>query len=119
MSDTFELRGRITIIHPAETRGANGFRVRRFVMDTEEPGAKWPNPLEFEQQKEDADSYIAMGPAVVRFAINGRFWEKGNRHFVTLKAFNVARDVSTPAALPTPQPAPTPTATDGEDNLPF
>jgi hypothetical protein len=74
--------------------------------------------MEFELQKDQADTYIAPGPAVVRFAINGRFWQAGGKHFVSLKAFSVAQDVSTPAAPA--QPTATPEAKGGDDdNLPF
>ncbi len=88
MSTTFQLEGRITHVGDVQTIGTNGFRKREFILDTEPPGAKWPNPIPFELHKEQCDILLAHGPASVRFAINGRPWK--DRHFVTLKAFSVA-----------------------------
>ena len=123
MGNTYEVRGRITTIGEIETRGAS-FRVRKFILDDSEPGAKYPNPMEFELQKDQADTYIAQGPAVVRFAINGRFWAAGGKHFVSLKAFSVAQDVSAPMPAPIPaapaQPtAATPAGKGEDDDLSF
>lgn len=128
MSTTFQLEGRITHVGDVQTIGTNGFRKREFILDTEPPGAKWPNPIPFELHKEQCDILLAHGPASVRFAINGRPWK--DRHFVTLKAFSVAivnPDPGDGKPLPpfkTPDPQPPPerrgeVAGTDNDDLPF
>lgn len=125
MSDTFQIQGRIVHIGETQTVGTNGFRKREFILNTAEIGAKYPNEIAFELHKDQCDIHLSMGPATVRFAIQGRAWK--DRHFNTLKAFSVAtiNDANDAKPIPeykTPEPEQNQTGdmqTGAEDDLPF
>lgn len=122
MSDTFQIEGRIIRIDEPQTIGSSGFRKRVFILDTADEGAKYPNELAFELHKDQCDIHLSMGPALVRFAINGRPWK--DRHFVTLKAFSVARvndpnDPNDSKPMPEARPDRPPVQSGADEDLPF
>ncbi len=70
-----EISGHIIKINDTESKGASGFKVRTFWLETEE---KYPQTLEFEFSQEKCrtlDAFTVNEPVVVKYNVKGRVWE--------------------------------------------
>lgn len=70
-----EISGHIIKINDTESKGASGYKVRTFWLETEE---KYPQTLEFEFNQEKCrtlDAFTVNEPVVVKYNVKGRVWE--------------------------------------------
>ena len=88
-----EEQGHIIKINNTESRGASGFKVRTFWVETQD---KYPQTLEFELSQDKCgmiDGFSVHEPVLVHFNIRGRAWEpkdgRPTRVFTTLKPWKI------------------------------
>lgn len=89
----YELQGHIVKINETETKGARGFQVRTFWVETQD---KYPQVVEIQVTQDKChllDKYQADEPVLVHFNIRGRIWEPRDgrqpRVFNTLNAWKI------------------------------
>ena len=89
MSETRTFKGTVTKKGEVQTFGS-GFQKREVVICDDDP--KYPNEVPFELVKDKVSMIdgIPLNSVVeVSFNIRGSFWEKGQRHFVSLNIWKI------------------------------
>lgn len=85
-----ELKGAIEKIFETQTYGANGFRKREFVINTQE---QYPQQIKFEMTQDRCallDSYKPGDTVAVQFDVKGR--EYNGKYFVNLQSWKIQKE---------------------------
>ena len=86
---SYELTGKLIKIGEVQEFGDNGFTKREIVVET---GGEWPEQVPFELLKDRTalvDRHEVGDEVTVHFDVGGRYWEGGDRYFVSLKAWRI------------------------------
>lgn len=128
---TAEFTGIVKKVFPTKSVGSKGFKKRDFWL-MEETDSKWENVVPFVLKKDKcaiADEFSEGDTITVKYALDGRVWEKGDgsapRCFcdlVCLSAEVVGREQGTSNKYSVPEPAVPPSNLAGGDDdtdMPF
>ena len=91
------------------------FSKRSVVVEEDGGNPDYPNQVEFECHKDDTsmlDGITAGDSVTVTAFVNGRYWEKGDRYFTTLKMAGIVSHSSEATAAESNIPG-------GDDDVPF
>lgn len=94
MSKSYEIEGKILLIHDTQTF-ASGFQKREFVVETSEE--KYPQQIKLEAVKDGCavlDEYEIGDEVSVSFNLRGN--EYNGKHYVNLQAWKISREGAAP-----------------------
>ena len=95
----FEFKGTVLKVGEVQEISAK-FSKRSVVVEEEGGNSDYPNQVEFECHKDDMallNEVSAGDDVTVTAFVNGRYWEKGDRYFTTLKVAGIVSHASAAA----------------------
>ena len=90
MKASFEVAGRVVVVGQREPAGSK-YKTKVVIETSSKP--EYPSPVEVEAYGDDISTeaaQLAVGDAVsIKGWVRGRFWEKGQRYFVSLSVSEI------------------------------
>ena len=99
MAETYTYTGEVIDKRDLQTF-SGGFQKQDLIVSND-PSAQYPDTVPFTFMKDDVSKLdkVEVGDKVsISFDVQGRYWDKGDRYFVTLRAWRMAVLESGPKA---------------------